>query len=126
MSVCEFCGTKMLEFDGYGNEFLHCPNDCSFWDACVRFTKEEAEKSPEQRQSEYDDYMAAVGQQADLKITNCWHCQRIFTRTEQNQDVPYGNFCPECNHSLRYHPIYGEGGPEDMKWKAKFLLAKVG
>lgn len=43
------------------------------------------------------------------ETTYCWNCYGTVIRNPALQDGPYGHFCPQCGHSLRYHPVYGEG-----------------
>ena len=55
-------------------------------------------------------------------IIHCWvkECLTEFKRSETKQDPPYGNVCPKCGHSLRYHPQYGMGKPQDRQHSNKW------
>ena len=114
MRVCKSCGTELREFDDYGNQFWHCPNDCISREVSNRIAKEEAAKSDAEQQADYEDHLAVAGPQAYMKQTHCWNCQTTITRTPQTQDEPYGNFCPKCGESLRNHYYLGEGRPGDL------------
>lgn len=124
MPVCEHCDKELDPFDKYGNEVWNCPKDCDFENAAKKVINEEAAKSEAQKAAEDEDMVNGVLDQAAVKQTHCWtpnadgsHCPGKVERTFDVQDGPYGHFCPECGHSLRYHPHYGEGCPGDMALK---------
>lgn len=56
----------------------------------------------------------AVGDSPFAEITTCWKCDVEIDRTIEELDGVYGNKCPECGESLRNHPTYGEGNPQDL------------
>ena len=120
MSVCEHCGTELDPFDHRGNEGWICPNDCAFWNAVKQLHNEENAKSKQQIAAEAEDMFNGHSYPTTVKQTHCWtfkadgtHCPGVVKRTLEVQDGPYGHFCPECRHSLRYHPYYGQGRPGD-------------
>ena len=110
---CEHCGHELDEFDKYGNEGWNCPNDCAFEKGCEEdrktFVPDDADISDNQNGlSNPQPIMAHV----EVKTSHCWNCKGIVVRLPQHQDPPYGHFCPGCGHSLRFHPILGQGGPQ--------------
>jgi len=85
---CSICGTPMTYFGQHGyDRHWDCPNGCGL---------ETEDLSPD---------------------IHCWvsGCETVFKRKETKQDPPYGNCCPSCGHSLRFHPQYGQGKPLDRK-----------
>lgn len=124
MPVCEYCGkelTKLIEFDYQGNEVWECPNDCAFLRASERIKQQEDAKSHDELVAEYEILLARYIADTTKQSTHCWtfrrdgtHCPGVIYRTEETWDRPYGNFCPVCGHSLRYHPYYGQGCPGDL------------
>ena len=120
MPVCKHCGTELDPLDIHGNEDWNCPYDCDFEKAAEELRNEEAAKSDEQLAAEAEAMLNGHWDLATVKQTHCWfsqadgsNCPGKVKRTFDAQDGPYGHFCPECGHSLRYHPIYGEGRPGD-------------
>lgn len=112
---CEHCGHELYEFDINGNQAWNCPNDCDFEIACKE-AKEEAQFEIEADQiacSKAGLVAHVFLAPNNVKTTNCWYCERTLSRLTENQDPPYGHFCPSCGHSLRDNPIYGVGGPRD-------------
>jgi hypothetical protein len=121
MPVCEYCGTELDQFDHRGNEGWVCPKDCAFWKMVEKLRNEENTKSDAQKLAESEDFINGLEYPSIVKQTHCWtfredgtHCPGIVTRTPDTEDSPYGHRCPECDHSLRYHKHYGEGGPGDL------------
>ena len=109
MAFCIHCGSKMDEFDIYGNEGLFCPNDCQF---------EIARKEHEENLELTMLYEAErpIPPEAYIKTTHCWQCgkdQSVY-RTAGERDGCYGHRCRNCGYSLRFHHEYGEGGPKDL------------
>ena len=126
MPVCEYCGAELDRFDHRGNEGWICPNDCAFWKLVEDIRNDEIAKSEEQIAAEAEDIINGHLYSARVRQTHCWtfradgtHCPGIVKRTLEVQDGPYGHFCPECGHSLRYHKYYGEGQPGDKALKGQ-------
>ena len=126
MRVCEHCGKEKDPFDKYGNEGWICPNECEVEKLIDEYRNEEAAKSDEQLAAEAEDMLNGQLHLAAVKQTHCWtskadgtHCPGVVERTLDAQDGPYGHFCPECRHSLRYHPYYGQGRPGDKALKGQ-------
>jgi hypothetical protein len=123
MPKCEHCHAELeaVSFQINGRIVWNCPNDC----AIQQIIDEIADKLPSTSLNEGDSIRDALlaMQDAETQVgtTPCWtydkdggKCPGEVRRTEETRDKPYGNFCPECGHSLRYHPQYGEGKPKDL------------
>ena len=100
IGICPYC---LLEVD--------C--DCAFEKAVALIEAEEASKSPERKALEAQEYEDSVI--GPVQKTHCWQCQNHeFIRQVDKRDGVYGNFCPTCYYSLRYHPFYGLGRKGDL------------
>jgi hypothetical protein len=123
MAICNDCFTELITVDAHGNE--SCPKLCWLRNAVDPLSNEENENSGVQKAAESEDKLNGHLQPASVKQTHCWtsrggiHCPGIVKRTLEVQDGPYGHFCPECGHSLRYHKYYGEGRPGDKARKGQ-------
>ena len=123
---CKHCET-IMDIDPFYNVH-YCPKDCADKIFDEKYKQEEAQKSPEQKAVEGDESGLFPPPNAIYKQTYCWvsGCPRSwyscrssgkmpskFSRTPEISDEPYGHFCPDCGHSLRNNPTFGEGGSKD-------------
>ena len=90
MPNCEHCDSEMYQYDSCGNEGPFCSKMCWIYTEL-------------------------------RKTSHCWTyiaegrpCPGVIRRTPETQDGIYGNFCPVCDHSLRFHYFYGVGKPGDL------------
>jgi hypothetical protein len=120
------CERKRVELEPVENEFLEvigwfCPIDCEFENCPEHYVDPLQQMSDKEIEAMHDAALAATFPDDTIKTSNCWvfryngsKCPGVVERTEETRDAPYGNFCPVCGHSLRYHPELGEGKPKDM------------
>jgi hypothetical protein len=112
MPKCEDCDSELEPlptlFEGQAVYWV-CPKQCEA-EALLPYTLEEA----------LADAEMALSPPEPTPISHCWtfningtHCPGVVERTEESRDGPYGNFCPVCGYSLRYHWYYGEGNLGD-------------
>jgi hypothetical protein len=118
------CERKGVELDSIDDNFLQvvgwcCPVDCDFID-CPEYPYEKM--SDQEIELTYEATLGATFGDDTIRISHCWtstakgkRCPGTIQRTEETRDGDYGNFCPVCGHSLRYHPELGEGKPKDQK-----------
>lgn len=123
--LCEHCGHELYQFDDYNNEGWHCPNNCDFEIGCKKYEERfpfelEVADMVECSNSTSDN----LPNIASVKTTHCWYCKGTVIRLPQNQDPPYGHFCPICSHSLRFHPLLGQGKPMDQALRYSSRLTK--
>jgi hypothetical protein len=123
--LCGHCGHELQEFDIYGNEGWHCPNDCAFEMACKKAEEIlpfEIEAADLVRASNDTSASQEYTTPVTVKTSHCWYCKGTVFRLTQNQDPPYGHFCSICGHSLRFHPLLGQGAPHDqaLRFSAHF------
>lgn len=114
MSECKDCRSKRDQFDEYNNPDWTCPNGC-----------DEASRdplTPEEVAIEFQDLVDNDPYPELTETSHCWtirpdgsHCPGVVLRTPHTEDYPYGNRCPVCDHSLRYHPYYGKRKQDDME-----------
>lgn len=97
--ICETCHKEMILI---GNEemgyYFDCNQGCGMIDA------------------EHHLNQANLFPYKEPPTTHCWDpkCNTTIKRVITNRDGYYGNFCPECNKSLRTHYHLGEGKPGDL------------
>ena len=120
--ACEKCRVPYMP-TGVDSENTYYGPSCKCW---LDDIPKETENSGAQKVTESEDMINGQLHPAGVKQTHCWtfradntHCPGVVARTLDVQDGPYGHFCPECRHSLRYHPYYGQGRPGDLALKGQ-------
>jgi hypothetical protein len=122
MPICEKCRSEFQLFDLNGNQSLIpiCPNNCQRDKMLEKEAQIENDKSMMQIIDEHEEMFR--GNNLVLKTdSHCWTyiaegrpCPGVIRRTPETQDGIYGNFCPVCGYSLRFHYFYGEKKSGDL------------
>lgn len=131
MEKCKNCGADMVltSFDSKGGESWQCFNECELEKGIKRVQEFENSISYEERLRDYHESLNRFLAELHKKTSHCWwtsrpdrtRCPGIVVRTEETRDGPYGNFCPVCGYSLRYHYRYGEGKWDDLAKRFVYL-----
>jgi hypothetical protein len=104
--LCRHCNRPMNQFDDCGNEGWNCPNECHIFPPSAEGSSKELVDLEE---------LEGMTEPDRVTLTRCWQCgYDPINRNTDKTDPPYGNNCPNCGRSLRYHPIYGVGGRKDL------------